>query len=372
MGYGNGLALRNRKVLVTGGCGFIGSALVRTLVRECEAQVLNLDKLTYAGSPSTVAAVAQLSGYKFARIDIRDGARLDDAIRRFEPDAVVHLAAESHVDRSIDGPADFIQTNVIGTYALLETSLRYHRSLPEAKRQQFRFLHISTDEVYGALGHDDAPFTEETQHRPNSPYSASKAASDHLAAAWRHTFGVPTLITNCGNNYGLFQFPEKFIPTLIIRALKGQELPIYGGGSNARDWIHVEDHARALLGVLAFGRVGGKYLIGAGEQCRNLDLAEMICDLVDCAVPRNQPSRALLTHVADRPGHDHRYAIDPSRIRAEIGWRPQRSLAEGLESTVRWYIDHKDWWEGIFRSGRYGGERLGLDPRHPRRQVTGV
>ena len=355
--------LRQWTVLVTGGAGFIGSAVCRLLRDATDCRIVNLDKLSYASSPAALELLAGDPRYAFEQTDLCDRPALADVFRRHHPDAVIHLAAESHVDRSIDGPQDFIMSNVVGTFNLLE-ACRAH--LSESPRADFRFVHVSTDEVYGSLGESGA-FDEASQYDPRSPYSASKAASDHLAAAWRHTFGVPTLITNCGNNYGLFQFPEKFIPTLIIRALKGQELPIYGGGTNVRDWIHVEDHARALLGVLAFGTVGGKYLIGAGEQCRNLDLAEMICDLVDGAVPRNQPSRALLTHVADRPGHDHRYAIDPARIRAEIGWRPQRSLAEGLESTVRWYIDHKDWWEDIFRSGRYGGERLGLQ-----RQSTGA
>ncbi|HET6157026.1 MAG TPA: GDP-mannose 4,6-dehydratase, partial [Dongiaceae bacterium] len=278
---------------------------------------------------------------------------------------------ESHVDRSIDGPQAFIMSNVVGTFNLLEACRTHLAALPESARGDFRLVHVSTDEVYGSLG-DSGQFDENSSYDPRSPYSASKAASDHLAAAWRHTFGVPTIITNCGNNYGPFQFPEKFIPTLIIRGLKGQELPIYGGGTNVRDWIHVEDHARALLGVLAFGAVGGKYLIGAEEQRRNLDMAEMICGLIDHIVPRNQPSRSLMKHVTDRPGHDHRYAIDSSKLRAEIGWRPVRSLAEGLEATVRWYIDHKEWWEDIFQSGRYGGERLGLDAHQQRPQVTGA
>jgi dTDP-glucose 4,6-dehydratase len=360
-------ALKQRTILVTGGAGFIGSAVCRLLRDATDCWIVNLDKLSYASSPAALAPLAGNPGYAFEQADLCDRAALADIFHRHQPDSVVHLAAESHVDRSIDGPQAFIMSNVVGTFNLLEACRAHLTSLPEGARGEFRLVHVSTDEVYGSLG-DSGEFDEDSQYDPRSPYSASKAASDHLAAAWRHTFGIPTLITNCGNNYGPFQFPEKFIPTLIIRALKGQELPIYGGGTNVRDWIHVEDHARALLGVLAFGAIGGKYLIGAGEQRRNLDLAGMICDLVDRIVPRNQPSRSLMTHVTDRPGHDHRYAIDPSRVRVEIGWRPQRSLAEGLESTVRWYVDQKDWWEDIFQSGRYGGERLGLN----RRQATGA
>jgi dTDP-glucose 4,6-dehydratase len=348
--------------MVTGGSGFIGSAVCRLLREATACRIVNLDKLSYASSPAALKSVAADPRYAFEHADLCDRAALAQVFQRHRPDAVIHLAAESHVDRSIDGPQAFIMSNVVGTFNLLEACRDHLAGLPEAARAAFRLVHVSTDEVYGSLG-DEGRFDEQSRYDPRSPYSASKAASDHLAAAWRHTFGVPTLITNCGNNYGPYQFPEKFIPTLIIRALKGQELPIYGGGTNVRDWIHVVDHARALLGVLAFGTVGGKYLIGAEEQRRNLDLAEMICDLVDRLVPRNQASRSLITHVADRPGHDHRYAIDSAKVRAEIGWRPQYSLAQGLESTVRWYIDHADWWEEIFRSGRYGGERLGLDQR---------
>jgi dTDP-glucose 4,6-dehydratase len=361
------VALGRRTILVTGGAGFIGSAVCRLLRDLTDGRIVNLDKLSYASSPAALESLARDPRYAFEQADLCDRAALAEVFRHHRPDAVIHLAAESHVDRSIDGPQAFIMSNVVGTFNLLEACRAHLASLPEPARAAFRLVHVSTDEVYGSLG-DEGRFNEQSRYDPRSPYSASKAASDHLAAAWRHTFGIPALITNCGNNYGPFQFPEKFIPTLIIRALKGQELPVYGGGTNVRDWIHVEDHARALLGVLAFGIVGEKYLIGAEEQHRNLDLAHMICDLIDRMVPRNQASRALITHVTDRPGHDHRYAIDSSKARAEIGWRPKRSLAEGLESTVRWYIDHKDWWEDIFRSGRYGGERLGLNQR----QVAGT
>ena len=352
-------AVAHKTILVTGGAGFIGSAVCRLLHGIGNCRIVNLDKLGYAASPEALAGLERDPRYAFEKADIADRAALTRIFRQHRPDGVIHLAAESHVDRSIDGPAAFIQSNVVGTMHLLEACRAHLAECGEAERASFRFLHVSTDEVYGSLA-DGALFDEASAYDPRSPYSASKAAADHLAAAWRHTYGVPTIITNCGNNYGPFQFPEKFVPTLIIRALKGQELPIYGAGAQVRDWIHVEDHARALLGVLARGAVGGKYLIGAGEQRRNLELAELVCDLVDRAVPRNAGSRSLIAHVEDRPGHDRRYAIDAAHVRAEIGWRPARTLQEGLEATVRWYIDHRDWWEEIFRSGRYGGERLGL------------
>jgi dTDP-glucose 4,6-dehydratase len=352
-------ALAQKTVLVTGGAGFIGGAVCRLLHGIAGCRIVNLDKLGYAGSPHALRDLAQDPRYAFEHADITDPAALTRIFRQHRPDAVIHLAAESHVDRSIDGPQAFIANNVVGTLHLLEACRAHLQERDAAHRADFRFLHVSTDEVYGSL-EDGALFDAASGYDPRSPYSASKAASDHLASAWRHTYGVPTIITNCGNNYGPFQFPEKFIPTLIIRALKGQPLPIYGGGDQVRDWIHVEDHARALLGVLARGRIGGKYLIGAGEQRRNLEMAELICDLVDRVVPRNANSRALIAHVADRPGHDRRYAIDATQVRDEIGWRPARTLQDGLEATVRWYVARKDWWEDIFRSGRYGGERLGL------------
>lgn len=351
-------ALGQRTILVTGGAGFIGSAVCRLLHAQTGCRIVNLDKLSYASSPAALAAVADDPRYQFWRADLCDREALTSVFQHHRPDAVIHLAAESHVDRSIDGPSDFVMSNVVGTFNLLEACRAHMATLSEDARKRFRLVHVSTDEVYGSLG-DEGRFDENSNYDPRSPYSATKAASDHLAAAWRHTFGIPTIVTNCGNNYGPYQFPEKFIPTLIIRALRGQELPIYGGGTNVRDWIHVEDHANALLGVLAFGSVGEKYLIGAEEQRRNLDIADAICDLIDRLAGGANPSRTLMKHVADRPGHDHRYAIDSSKVRAEIGWRPSYSLADGLESTVRWYIDQRAWWEDIFSSGRYDGGRLG-------------
>jgi dTDP-glucose 4,6-dehydratase len=361
MAYGNRSALRSSKLLVTGGCGFIGSALVRTLVGEYEAQVLNIDKLTYAGCPSTVAAVAHFPGYEFARIDISDRARLEDAIYHFEPDAVVHLAAESHVDRSIDGPADFIQTNVVGTYTLLEATLRYHRQLPDRKRQEFRFLHVSTDEVYGALSHDDAPFTEETKHRPSSPYSASKAASDHLVRAWGKTYGLPVIISNCSNNYGPYQFPEKMVPMMILSALHGRKLPVYGTGENVRDWLFVDDHVSAILRLLSEGRPSETYLVGGGAELRNIDLVTELCAILDEMRPdyQERPHARLIQFVPDRPGHDLRYAVDSSKIRRELGWQPRESLASGLRRTVKWYLDNEPWWRERLGTSEVG-ERMGL------------
>jgi dTDP-glucose 4,6-dehydratase len=361
MADGSGLALRNRKILVTGGCGFIGSALVRALVRDCEAQVLNLDKLTYAGCPSTVAPVAHLAGYEFARVDVADSVRVGEAISQFEPDAVVHLAAESHVDRSIDGPADFIHTNVVGTYVLLEASLRCYRLLPAGKREQFRFLHISTDEVYGALGHGDAPFSEDSQHRPNSPYSASKAASDHLVRAWGKTYGLPVIISNCSNNYGPYQFPEKMIPTMILSALRGQRLPVYGTGENIRDWLYVNDHVSALLQLLIAGRASETYLVGGGAELRNIDVVQQLCAVLDELLPAcaQRPHAELIRFVPDRPGHDLRYAVNSSKIRSELGWQPKESLGSGLRRTVKWYLDNEPWWRE--RLGPLAvGERIGL------------
>lgn len=361
MAVGNREELRGRKVLVTGGCGFIGSALVRHLVDGCGARVLNIDALTYAGDLSTIASVAHLPGYQFEQLNICDTVRLVETVRRFAPDAIMHLAAESHVDRSIDRPADFIQTNVFGTFALLETALTYYRSLDESERKQFRFLHISTDEVYGALDYHDAPFTEASQIRPNSPYAATKAASDHLVRAWGVTYGLPIIVSNCSNNYGPFQYPEKLIPTMILSALHGLPLPVFGSGGNVRDWLFVEDHIAALVTILLSGRPGETYLIGGGAEIRNIDLVRQLCAVMDDLRPGSSefPHEKLISFVADRPGHDLRYAIDSSKVRADLGWRPRESFASGLHRTVQWYLANETWWKKRL-GGRMVGERQGL------------
>jgi dTDP-glucose 4,6-dehydratase len=348
------------KVLVTGGSGFIGSALIRFVIRDTDARVVNVDKLTYAATPDALEAVEHDPRYAFEKIDICDGAALRRVFAQHRPDAVMHLAAESHVDRSIDSPAVFIETNVVGTYTLLEVALAYWQELDGAARGQFRFHHISTDEVYGSLG-ETGLFTEETPYQPNSPYSASKAASDHLARAWHHTFGLPMVTSNCSNNYGPYQFPEKLVPLMTINALQGVPLPVYGRGANVRDWLYVEDHARALWSILTQGRLGETYNVGGESEMRNLDLVGMICDVVDELAPRPgaDPRRELITFVEDRPGHDLRYAIDTTKIRAALGWAPRESLASGLRRTVAWYLENPDWWSKT-REDRYDGSRLGL------------
>ena len=347
------------KILVTGGAGFIGSAVIRHLIGAGEA-VVNVDKLTYAATPEALEDAASSPLYAFAKVDICDGASLREVFAEHRPDAVMHLAAESHVDRSIDDAADFIETNVVGTYRLLETATAYWRELEGPARDAFRFHHISTDEVFGALGAEGL-FTEETPYRPNSPYSASKAASDHFVRAWHKTYGLPVVTSNCSNNYGLYQFPEKLIPLMIINALTGKPLPVYGKGENVRDWLHVEDHARALVTVLKSGQLGETYNVGGDSEMRNIDVVGMICDLVDDLSPRDGGGsrRDLITYVTDRPGHDLRYAVDATKIERELGWRPQESFASGLGKTVEWYLAHRDWWQGIL-DRRYQGERLGL------------
>jgi dTDP-glucose 4,6-dehydratase len=322
--------------------------------------VVNVDKLTYAATPDALAAVEHDPRYAFEKIDICDGAALRRVFAEHRPDAVMHLAAESHVDRSIDSPAVFIETNVVGTYTLLEVALAYWQELDGAARDRFRFHHISTDEVYGSLG-ETGLFTEETPYQPNSPYSASKAASDHLARAWHHTFGLPMVASNCSNNYGPYQFPEKLVPLMTINALQGVPLPVYGRGANVRDWLYVEDHARALWSILTQGRLGETYNVGGESEMRNLDLVGMICDVVDELAPRPgaDPRRELITFVEDRPGHDLRYAIDTTKIRAALGWAPRESLASGLRRTVAWYLENPDWWSKT-REDRYDGSRLGL------------
>lgn len=342
------------KLLVTGGCGFIGSAVVRLAVSRGH-EVVNLDAMTYAANAANVASVAQSNLYSFEQADIRDRAALDRIFATHKPGAVMHLAAESHVDRSIDGPADFIETNITGTFNLLEAARAYWTRA--GKPETFRFHHISTDEVYGSLG-PEGQFTEHTPYDPRSPYSASKAASDHLVRAWAETYGLPTVLTNCSNNYGPYHFPEKLIPVTILNALRGKPIPVYGIGENIRDWLYVEDHADALLLVLEKGATGRSYNIGGENERRNIDLVRTICALLDEMAPKATPYADQITFVTDRPGHDARYAIDPTRIRDELGWRPSVTVEEGLRRTVRWYLDNRDWWQPLLdRKGV--GERLG-------------
>jgi len=349
------------RVLVTGGLGFIGSAVVRLLIDETEHQVLNVDKVTYAANPASVKEAASNPRYRFAKADIADGAAMRALFADFAPDAVVHLAAESHVDRSIDGPAAFITTNIVGTFELLEAATAYWRGLGRDAARRFRLLHVSTDEVFGSLASEDAPFNELTAYSPRSPYSASKAASDHLVRAWHETYALPTLVTNCSNNYGPYHFPEKLIPLTILKAMRGEELPVYGKGENVRDWLFVEDHARALLCVLERGKLGQTYTVGGNAEMRNLEVVQRICDLLDdtLGLQPDGPRRGLIRFVADRPGHDLRYAIDASLIRRELGWQPKRTFDEGLAETVRWYLGNEWWWRPILE-GRYDGSRLGL------------
>jgi dTDP-glucose 4,6-dehydratase len=342
------------KILVTGGAGFIGSAVVRQAIADGHS-VINLDALTYAACLENVATAAGSPNYTFERADIRDAAALGRIFATHEPDAVMHLAAESHVDRSIDGPAVFIETNVMGTYQLLEAARAYW--VTKGRPQHFRFHHVSTDEVYGSLG-AEGQFTEASRYEPNSPYSASKAASDHLVRAWFATFGLPTLVTNCSNNYGPYHFPEKLIPVVILKALAGEPIPVYGEGKNVRDWLFVEDHADALLTVVQKGRPGGTYNVGGENEVSNIDLLHMLCRILDEKRPASAPHARLITFVADRPGHDLRYAIDPTLMREELGWRPKTQFADGLAKTVQWYLDNQVWWQPLQdRAG--AGQRLG-------------
>lgn len=348
------------RILVTGGAGFIGSALIRHLIGETAHEVLNLDKLTYAGVLTSLAPVGNNPRYRFVQGDICDAELVKALLAEFQPDIIAHLAAESHVDRSIDGPGAFIQTNVVGTYTMLDQALGYWRSLEGEKRAGFRFHHISTDEVYGSLG-DEGLFTESTAYDPRSPYSASKAGSDHLVRAWGHTYGLPVLVTNCSNNYGPYHFPEKLIPLIIIRALAGEPLPVYGDGSNVRDWLYVEDHARALRTVFEQGAPGETYNVGGNSERRNIEVVRTICAALDRLQPRDdgRDYANQISFVADRPGHDRRYAIDASKIRDQLGWEPQVSFEEGIERTVRWYLDNRPWWQELVE-GRYATQRLGL------------
>jgi dTDP-glucose 4,6-dehydratase len=349
-----------KRLLVTGGAGFIGSAVVRRLIETTSNEVLVIDKLTYAGNLDSLRPVSTNPRYRFEQADIADATAMRRIMAAFAPDVVMHLAAESHVDRSIDGPGEFIQTNVVGTFALLQAALEYWRTLAAPRKDGFRFHHISTDEVFGSLG-STGYFSEETAYQPNSPYSASKAASDHLVRAWHHTYGLPVVITNCSNNYGPYHFPEKLIPLTIINALEGKPLPVYGKGENIRDWLHVDDHAEALLLVAHKGVTGQCYNIGGHNEATNIAVVRAICALVDELAPNPSmgPRDRLITFVADRPGHDARYAIDAAKIARELGWKPKHSFESGLRQTVQWYLDNKTWWERV-RTGTYRGERLGL------------
>lgn len=347
------------RVLITGGAGFIGSAVARRFISETSDEILIFDKLTYAGNLDSLAPIADNPRYAFRQADICDRAEVAQSLAEFQPDVVMHLAAESHVDRSIDGPAAFIETNVVGTFTMLAAALDYWRGLPKEKSAAFRFMHISTDEVFGALGKEGF-FREDTPYAPNSPYSASKAGSDHLVRAWRETYGLPTIVTNCSNNYGPYHFPEKLIPLTILNAIEGKPLPIYGRGENIRDWLFVEDHAAALMLVARKGAVGESYNVGGRNERTNIEVVNAICDILDELRPSAKgPYRNLITFVADRPGHDLRYAIDCSKIERDLGWRPTETFETGLRKTVLWYLDNPAWWQAI-RSGKYRGERLGL------------
>lgn len=352
------------KVIVTGGAGFIGSAVIRHAIEHMDAEIVNLDKLTYAGNLESLASISEHPRYRFEQVDICDRKSLDRVFGEHQPDAVMHLAAESHVDRSIDGPAAFIETNIVGTYTLLEAARDYWNGLVGERKKAFRFHHVSTDEVYGSLG-ETGSFTEETAYQPNSPYSASKASSDHLVRAWHHTYGFPVVTTNCSNNYGPYQFPEKLIPRMILNALDGKPLPIYGRGDNVRDWLHVEDHARALWLVLEQGRLGETYNIGGHNEKTNLEVVKAICSILQELVPIQSTDlnvscyEDLMTFVADRPGHDQRYAIDATKIEQELGWVPEETFDTGLKKTISWYLDNAEWCRHV-QDGTYQGERLGM------------
>lgn len=346
------------RILVTGGAGFIGSAVCRHLVKDLGAEVLNVDKLTYAGNLASLREIDGRGNYRFLKADICDRDAVQEAFESFRPDGVMHLAAESHVDRSITAAGDFIATNVVGTYVLLECARSYWSGLDGDGRKRFRFLHVSTDEVYGSL-EEEGYFQETTPYDPSSPYSASKAAADHLACAWQRTYGLPVVISNCSNNYGPYHFPEKLIPLIILNALHGRNLPVYGDGRNIRDWLFVEDHARALFTILTQGRVGQKYNVGGRNERRNIDVVHQICAILDQCVPCSSPRKSLITYVTDRPGHDRRYAIDAKKLETELGWHARETFETGIDKTVRWYLDNEWWWRPL-RDKVYAGERLGL------------
>jgi dTDP-glucose 4,6-dehydratase len=346
------------RILVTGGAGFIGSAVCRQLVDACDAFVINVDKLTYAASLRSLDSIADNPRYVFERADVCDREALNALFGHYQPTGVIHLAAESHVDRSISGAEAFLKTNIEGAFHLLEAARRFYESLGSARRSRFRFVHVSTDEVYGSLGANDL-FREDTPYQPSSPYSASKAASDHLAYAWHKTYGLPVIISNCSNNYGPHQFPEKLIPLTVLNAFEGKALPVYGAGSNIRDWLYVDDHARGLIALLRKGRLGEKYNFGGNSERTNLNVVELICDILDRIAPTRQSRRSLITFVPDRPGHDQRYAVDASKARAELEWRPVHTFESGLERTIKWYLHNSQWWTPL-RERVYRGERLGL------------
>ena len=350
------------KILVTGGAGFIGSAVVRHIINHTQDSVINLDKLTYAGNLDSLSSIAHSDRYTFEHADICDRAALDRIFAQHQPDAVMHLAAESHVDRSIDSAGEFIQTNIVGTFTLLEAARAYYQGQPENRRAAFRFHHISTDEVYGDLHGTNDLFTETTPYAPSSPYSASKASSDHLVRAWRRTYGLPTIVTNCSNNYGCYHFPEKLIPHMILNALDGKPLPVYGDGKQIRDWLYVEDHARALYLVVTQGKIGETYNIGGFNEKQNIQVVRTICELLEELAPNKPQGIAhyadLITHVTDRAGHDVRYAIDASKIQRELGWTPQETFDSGIRKTVQWYLDNQAWWQRVL-DGSYKLERLG-------------
>ena len=349
-----------KNILVTGGLGFIGSNFIRLLMKDGSFErIINFDKQTYAGNPENLRDVEDDESYKFLNADICDGEKVSEALKEFQIDAIVNFAAESHVDRSIDGPEPFVQTNVVGTLRLLESTKSYLAEDAGDKRDSFRFLHVSTDEVYGSLKPDEPAFCETTPYAPNSPYSASKASADHLVRAYHHTFGLPVLTTNCSNNYGPYQFPEKLIPLMILNACEGKNLPIYGDGSNIRDWLHVEDHCSGILSVLRKGRAGETYCIGGASEKTNMEVIDTLCNILDRHHPSGAPHNQLKTFVTDRPGHDHRYAIDFSKIKNELGWQPSYSFEEGIEQTVQWYLNHQEWCENV-TSGKYQRERLGI------------
>ena len=351
------------QILVTGGAGFIGSAVIRHIISDTQHCIVNVDKLTYAGNLDSLASVSSSKRYTFEQVDICDGPAVNAVFAKYQPDVVMHLAAESHVDRSIDGPGEFIQTNIVGTYTLLEAARAYRSQQSEEDKDKFRFHHISTDEVYGDLEGPEALFREDTPYAPSSPYSASKAGSDHLVRAWGRTFGLPILITNCSNNYGPFHFPEKLIPLMILNALQGKPLPVYGEGNQVRDWLFVEDHARALVEVATKGVVGETYNIGGHNEKQNIDVVKTVCCLLDELRPSEHAHidryEELITFVKDRPGHDARYAIDASKIERELGWRPKETFESGLRKTVEWYLNNEAWWQAVL-DGSYQGERLGL------------